>query len=51
MDQLRKGEIPKEFLPIQSGVGNVANAVLYGLGENPEIPRFEMWPPRLSRMR
>ena len=43
VDQLRKGEIPKEFLPIQSGVGNVANAVLYGLGENPEIPRFEMY--------
>lgn len=43
VDQLRKGEIPKEFLPIQSGVGNVANAVLYGLGENPEIPQFEMY--------
>lgn len=41
--QLREGRIPKEFLPIQSGVGNVANAVLYGLGENPEIPRFEMY--------
>ena len=41
--QLREGKIPKEFLPIQSGVGNVANAVLYGLGENPEIPRFEMY--------
>ncbi len=43
VDQLRLGKIPKEFLPIQSGVGNVANAVLYGLGENPEIPRFEMY--------
>lgn len=41
--QLREGRIPKEFLPIQSGVGNVANAVLFGLGENPEIPRFEMY--------
>ena len=41
--QLREGRIPKEFLPIQSGVGNVANAVLYGLGENPEIPQFEMY--------
>lgn len=41
--QLREGRIPKEFLPIQSGVGNVANAMLYGLGENPEIPRFEMY--------
>lgn len=41
--QLKDGKMPKEFLPIQSGVGNVANAVLYGLGENPEIPRFEMY--------
>lgn len=41
--QLKEGRIPKEFLPIQSGVGNVANAVLYGLGANPEIPRFEMY--------
>ena len=41
--QLRDGRIPKEFLPIQSGVGNVANAVLYGLGEHPDIPQFEMY--------
>ena len=41
--QLKEGKMPKEFLPIQSGVGNVANAVLYGLGENPDIPRFEMY--------
>jgi len=43
VEELRKGKIPKEFLPIQSGVGNVANAVLYGLGENPDIPQFEMY--------
>ena len=42
-EQLKTGKMPKEFLPIQSGVGNVANAVLYGLGENPEIPQFEMY--------
>lgn len=41
--QLREGKLPKEFLPIQSGVGNVANAVLYGLGEDPHIPQFEMY--------
>ena len=41
--QLKAGKLPKEFLPIQSGVGNVANAVLYGLGANPDIPRFEMY--------
>ncbi len=41
--ELRNGHIPKEFLPIQSGVGNVANAVLGAMGENPEIPRFQMY--------
>ena len=41
--QLKGGKLPKEFLPIQSGVGNVANAVLYGLGANPDIPHFEMY--------
>jgi succinate CoA transferase len=41
--EMRAGRIPKEFLPIQSGVGNVANAVLFGLGENPDVPRFEMY--------
>jgi len=37
------GRIPKEFLPLQSGVGNVANAVLHGLGDHPEIPQFLMY--------
>lgn len=41
--QLKEGLIPKEFLPIQSGVGNVANAVLGSLGSNPGIPPFEMY--------
>ena len=41
--ELKAGRIPKEFLPIQSGVGNVANAALYGLAEHPGIPRFEMF--------
>jgi acetyl-CoA hydrolase len=41
--QLRCGNIPKGFLPIQSGVGNVANAVLGAMGEHPEIPRFQMY--------
>lgn len=40
--ELRKGTIPKEFLPIQSGVGNIANAVLAGIGGNKDIPPFEM---------
>ncbi|MHB9055416.1 MAG: acetyl-CoA hydrolase/transferase C-terminal domain-containing protein, partial [Paludibacteraceae bacterium] len=41
--ELRLGKIPKTFLPLQSGVGNIANAVLASLGENPEIPAFEMY--------
>ena len=41
--ELRAGRLPKEFLPMQSGVGNVANAVLHGLGESKEIPQFEMY--------
>ena len=41
--ELRAGRIPKEFLPIQSGVGNIANAVLHELGEDKDIPQFEMY--------
>ena len=37
------GRIPHEFLPLQSGVGNVANAVLQQLGAHPEIPPFSMY--------
>ncbi len=43
LSEYRSGRIPKEFLPLQSGVGNVANAVLYDLGESPEIPPFMMY--------
>lgn len=42
-NEIRVGRIPPEFLPIQSGVGNVANAALYGLAEHPGIPQFEMF--------
>jgi len=41
--EIRVGRIPKEFLPLQSGVGNIANAVLAALGENPDIPPFHMF--------
>ena len=43
ISQYRSGGIPKEFLPLQSGVGNVANAVLFGLADATEIPPFEMY--------
>lgn len=40
---LKAGRIPSSFLPLQSGVGNVANAVLIGLESNQEIPAFDMY--------
>ena len=41
--ELRAGRIGPDFLPIQSGVGNVANAVLSAMGSHPEIPAFRMY--------
>lgn len=41
--EIKAGRIPASFLPIQSGVGNIANAVLASLGENPDIPPFTMY--------
>jgi acetyl-CoA hydrolase len=39
----KAGRIPNEFLPLQSGVGNVANAVLAQLGKDTRIPPFLMF--------
>ncbi|MGC4074261.1 MAG: succinate CoA transferase [Nibricoccus sp.] len=41
--ELRRGSIPAPFLPIQSGVGDIANAVLGALGAHPDIPKFTMY--------
>ena len=41
--ELEAGRIPKEFLPMQSGVGNVANAVLAAVGANKDIPAFNVY--------
>jgi len=41
--ELKAGRIPKEFLPIQSGVGNIANAVMSALGKADDIPPFMMY--------
>lgn len=41
--QLRSGHLPPSFLPMQSGVGNIANAVIGALGSNPGIPPFAMY--------
>jgi propionyl-CoA:succinyl-CoA transferase len=43
LEELTAGRIPKDFLPLQSGVGNVANAVMAGLGESEDIPPFYMY--------
>jgi succinate CoA transferase len=43
LDEMAAGRIPPEFLPLQSGVGNIANAVMEGLGENPDVPNFLMY--------
>jgi propionyl-CoA:succinyl-CoA transferase len=41
--EMKVGRIPAQFLPLQSGVGNIANAVLGALGRSPDIPPFEMY--------
>lgn len=41
--ELRAGRTSPDFLPIQSGVGNIANAVLAAMGSHPEIPAFRMY--------
>ncbi len=40
---MKRGIIPSTFLPLQSGVGNIANAVLAALGRDQSIPPFEMY--------
>jgi succinate CoA transferase len=41
--ELKAGRIPASFLPIQSGVGNIANAVLGALGRDKDVPPFAMY--------
>lgn len=41
--EIKAGRIPAGFLPMQSGVGNVANAVLGALGANKDIPAFNVY--------
>lgn len=40
---MQRGIIPSTFLPLQSGVGNIANAVLGALGRDKTIPAFQMY--------
>jgi len=41
--ELHEGRIPPEFLPLQSGVGNVSNAILHELQNADEIPPFKLY--------
>jgi acetyl-CoA hydrolase len=41
--EVATGRLPRAFLPVQSGVGDIANAVLGALGNHPGIPTFEMY--------
>ena len=43
LEEMAGERLPREMLPLQVGVGNVANAVLAGLGEHPDIPEFVMY--------
>jgi propionyl-CoA:succinyl-CoA transferase len=43
LEELAAGRLPREFLPLQSGVGNVGNALLAGLGEHPDLPSFTVY--------
>ena len=43
VSEMKAGRIPSSFLPLQSGVGNIANAVLARLEANQAIPSFEMY--------
>jgi len=38
VEEMHKGRIPKEFLPLQSGVGSTANAILGALGQDKHVP-------------
>ena len=43
LGEYQRGAIPREFLPLQSGVGNIANAVLGALGADSKLPAFSMY--------
>lgn len=42
-DEMHAGRIPEAFLPVQVGVGSVADGVLAALGKNPYIPPFKVF--------
>ena len=43
VNDMRRGIIPPEFLPLQSGVGSTANAILDALAKDPAVPDFNIY--------
>jgi propionyl-CoA:succinyl-CoA transferase len=43
VSEMRAGRIPATFLPLQSGVGDIANCVLAAVAAHPDIPNFQMY--------
>jgi acetyl-CoA hydrolase len=43
LGEMHKGRLPRDLLPLQAGVGNVANSVLAALGSHPDIPPLKMY--------
>lgn len=43
VSDMRRGIIPPSFLPLQSGVGSTANAILGALGHDKSVPDFNVY--------
>ncbi len=43
VSDMKRGIIPPTFLPLQSGVGSTANAILAALGQNKSVPDFNIY--------
>lgn len=42
-NEIKNGLLPRTFLPVQSGVGNIANSVLRAMSQESYIPPFTMF--------
>lgn len=43
LDEMAAGRIPAQFLPLQSGVGNICNAVVGGIAARDGFPKFKVY--------
>lgn len=43
VNDMKRGVIPASFLPLQSGVGSTANAILGALGQDKSVPDFNIY--------